>query len=315
MSDFQRYEEPDRYFLLTNRVEQGRFLFRPDQECRRIAKGCLAWAADKCNVRLVAYIFISNHFHIVAGFPDCNRGEFMREFQGEFSDRIGDHREEYDGSIFTESYHPTSILDPESLLDEISYTVNNAVRHGLVTDPEAWPGVCSFENLRDGTPLVGQWLDHNRWHNLSRRKDPPPRRAAMVEHVVDLHIPECLPGDSEEERRQGLLERIEKDRKRFCFEAAGLERHFRADNPQTYTESDWRTTRSLEDEAKPKKACVAKDAGKVADYLEDRRDIDEEYRDAADKWKAGRRATFPVGTYPPGCAQPVEKLQARSPPG
>ena len=40
----------------------------------------------------------------------------------------------------------------------------------------------------------------------------------MVEHVVNLHIPEWLPGDTEGEGRQGLRERIEKDRERFCFQ-------------------------------------------------------------------------------------------------
>ena len=313
MADFQRYEEPERYYLLTNRTEQGRFLFRPDAECRRIAKGCLAWAAEKCGVRLVAYVFISNHFHIVAAFPDASRGEFMREFQGELSGRIGDHREDYDGTVFNDSYHPLPLLDPETLLERISYTVNNAVRHGLVTHPEAWPGVCSFENLRDGTPLVGHWLDHNRWHNLSRRKEPPPRKAAMVEHVIDLHIPECLPGETEQERRRLMLDKIEEERKRFCFEA-GIDRHCRPDSPSEFKTMDWRTKQRLEDESKPRKACAAKDPSRVADYLEMRRETDADYRAAAEAWKAGEPATFPLGTYPPGCAKLVEELKARAPP-
>ena len=126
----------------------------------------------------------------------------------------------------------------------------------------------------------------------------------MIEHVVDLHIPECLPGDTEQERRRAMMERIEEDRNRFCREA-GIDRHLRPDRPSEFTTMDWRRRTSLDDDAKSKKVCVGKDAGKVADYLDNRRGIEDDYREAADKWKAGKRATFPVGTYPPGCAQPA----------
>lgn len=314
MPHHRRVEEPDRYWLLSNRTHEGKFLFRPDDECCRIARGCLAWWADQRDVRLVAYVFLSNHFHLVAGFPKANRGDFMRDFQGELSSRIKDHRPDHDGQVFSKPYHDLALLDPESLLNRISYTVNNAVRHGLVTHAEAWPGVCSVERHRDEEPLVGRWLDSNKWYNLSRRKNPPSRQEAMVEHAVDLHIPESLPGDTDAERREAMLDKIEEDRTRFCKET-GLQRHLRPDDPTRFKESDWRKRESIEETwCKKRKLCAGSDPGAVADYIQERRNIDESFREAAEDWKAGHKATFPAGTYPPGRSKPVMDQAARAPP-
>jgi len=313
MPHYRRLEEPDRYYLISNRTHRGEFLFRPDEECNRIVRGCLARQVVRKNVRLVAFVFPSNHFHLVAGFPDRNRAAFMRDFQREVSRRITDYRG-CDGEVFPKRYHPRAMLDGERLLDAISYTVNNPVRHGLVTHPEAWPGVESSEQSLAGEPLVGKWLDHNKWHNLKRRKDPPPRSEAMVEYRAEMHVPECLPGTSEKERRQAMREAIEEDRREFCQEA-GLDRHRRPDEPSDYTRVDWQTQQPIdEDWCEVRKVCAGSEPARVAGYLEKRREIDVLYRHGAEQWKAGQEATFPIGTYPPGQARPVEQSEPRAPP-
>ena len=313
MGHYRRFEEPDRYYLISNRTHCGEFLIRPDLECNRIVRGCLAREVVRHNVRLVAFIFPSNHFHLVAGFPDQNRGEFMRDFQGELSRRLTTDRG-YDDTMFPRPYDARAILDAEMLLDKISYTVNNVVRHGLVTHPQAWPGVEPTAQVRDGEPLVGHWLDHNEWHNLKRRKDPPPKSEAMITYEADLHVPECLEGETEAERRETMLEAIEEGRQGFCRKA-GLDRHKRLDDPQKYTEVDPSTRQTIDEKwCDNRKICAGTDPGKVAGYLEIRQAIDKLYRHAAERWKAGEEATFPPGTYPPGRARPVDKLEPRAPP-
>jgi len=314
MPRYRRLEEPHRFYLISNRTHRGEFLFRPDAECKRIIKGCLAREVVRKNVRLVAFVFPSNHFHLVAGFPDRNRGAFMRDFQREMSRRITDYRG-CDGEVFPKPYHARAPLDSESLLEAISYTVNNPVRHGLVSHPDRWPGVECSEQVRGGKPLVGRWLDHNKWHNFKRRQDPPPRSEAMVKYTARMHLPECLPGDSEQARRETMLEAIEEGRKEFCRQA-GLDRHRRPDDPRDYTQVDWQTQQTIdEDWCTIRKICAGSEPARVADYLEGRREIERLYRQAAERWKMGEEATFPVGTYPPGQARPVEQLEPRAPPG
>ena len=313
MPHHRRHEDPDRYYLISNRTHHGQFLFRPDEECRRICRAALARAAERRNVKLAAYVFPSNHFHLVAAVPDRNRAAFMCDFEGELARRINIHRDRSE-TVFPRPYHPEALLDAESVLHAISYTVNNTVRHGLVTHPGAWPGVCSTDQVRNGAPLVGHWLDRNRWYNFRRRKETPPRKEAMTEHRVDLVVPTCIAGETEAERRETLLERLEKDRRNYCKDA-GLDRHKRSRNPKHYTSVDWRTKQTIDEEwCDIRRACAGEEDGTVARYLKRRRTIDRRYRAAAEAWKRGEKAVFPVGTYPPGRAQCVEQLEARAPP-
>jgi len=313
MPHHRRLEEPDRYWLVSNRTHHGTFLLRPDRTCGQIIRGCLARECERKDVQLVAYAFLSNHFHLVARFPKANRAAFMRDFQGELAGRLNRYRDHAE-TIFPRPYHRQALLDVQTLLDNIAYTAANPTRHGLVADPTHWPGVGSYDCHQDDTPLVGHWLDHNRWHNLKRRQDPPPRQEAMVEYTHRLHVPEKLPGDSRKERRETMLAHIEQTRKRFAREA-GLDGRHRRPPRSEFTQVDWRQRSAIEESwCDTHRVCAGRTAEAVADYLEKRREVDEAYDRAADAWKAGGEATFPVGTYPPGQARCVQKLEARAPP-
>jgi hypothetical protein len=136
----------------------------------------------------------------------------------------------------------------------------------------------------------------------------------MVEKRVELHIPVRLPGDNEEERRAAMLQRIEADRERFCKEA-GIERRLRPDDPARFRSMDWRTRRDIDEKwCSRRRICSGSDREAVEEYREERRAIEERYRQAADRWKAGRSASFPEGTYPPGRAEPVMEKVPRAPP-
>lgn len=314
MPHHRRFEEPDRYLLVSNRTLGGQFLLRPDRECTRIIRGNLAREVERKGVQLVAYAFLSNHFHLVARFPEANCADFMRDFQGELARRLNTFRGRQ-RPVFPVPFHHQAILDVETLLDKISYTATNPTRHGLMADPGHWPGAVSWAHHHSGEPLEGQWLDHRLWHNLTRRQTTPPRREAMVDYQVELHLPPCLPGANEAERRETLCEHLEQGRRRFC-EEAGLEGRHRRPRASHFRRVSWETERAIEEEtwSGPRRACAGKDPEGVAAYLERRRAIDETYRSAAEDWKAGQAATFPVGTYPPGRARPVEQLEARAPP-
>jgi len=314
MPHHRRLEEPDRYFLLSNRTQRGEFTLRPDRECCRIIRGCLARECRRKNVELVSYSFLSNHFHLVARFPEGNRLAFMRDFQGELSRRLNSYRGR-SGTLFPKPYHAQALLDVETMLDQIGYTAANPVRHGLVADPGDWPGVVSFENHRDEAPLEGRWLDHNRWHNLQRRQEPPPRCEAMVEYTLDLHVPDRFPGETREERRKTMLEHIERARRRFV-EEAGLDGRRRRKPTSRFQRVEWRRRESInEGWCDIRRACAGSEADAVAGYLDRRRRIDEAYREAAEAWRSGQEAAFPTGTYPPGQAQCVKDPHARAPPG
>ncbi|MFB6350260.1 MAG: transposase [Bradymonadaceae bacterium] len=130
MGHYGRLEEPNRWYIISNRTHRGEFVFRPDEECRRIIKGCLAREVERKNVRLAAYIFPSNHFHLVAGFPEANRAAFMRDFQGELSRRITDRLQR----MAQPQTPPRAAAQTEAMVE---YTVDLCVPTDIPGDDEA----------------------------------------------------------------------------------------------------------------------------------------------------------------------------------
>lgn len=303
-----RHQKPDALYLMTNRCADGQFLMRPDPECRRIISGVLARAADRFDVRLVCYIFVSNHFHVIGGFPKLNRDAFMGRVTCEISDRLNTLRNR-SGPMFPIRYHPEELADDQAVRDKICYLLNNPVKDGLVPTADAWPGVTSMGCHRSGEPLEGRWLDHDRWHNLKRRKTTDHTRdEAMRHHSVQLYLPDALDGDTDDERRQSLLDLVETDRQRLHDEAeqklgcaprfvgrAGILNRDPRDRP---TDSD------IDARGQSRRRMFATtEPGALAGLREAHRKRTHAYRLAVEAMRDGDTYEFPRGMHPPGQAR------------
>ena len=211
----KRHVDPDRYYFLTNRTQEGTFLFRPDAECNRIIAGVLARCVEQHDVELVCFVFMSNHFHLIARFPDSNMSAFMRDLQSQIADRVNTIRGDRSGTVFPKPFDDQVLIGADVLLDKISYVLNNPVKDGLVCCPRDWPGVTSYGCHSDEKNFVGKWFDANKWHNLKRRKSVHSKEEALREYRVQLHVPTSLPGDTPTARVKKILTRIEEDRVKF----------------------------------------------------------------------------------------------------
>lgn len=313
-----RHVSPTHFYLLTNRCVLGTHLLRPDEEACRILKGCLARAADRHDVELVCFVFLSNHFHLIARFPNQNMGEFMGTFQGQVASRINDHRGR-SGTVFPRRYDDEILLDGQALEDKIGYVLNNPLHHDLVPAADAWPGVNSFGLHEEGEPLRGRWLNSREWTKLKRRKTDHDREEAMETYTVELHLPETLGGGGALEavadggtdpadRRRRLLEIVRQDRRRRWAERTGA-----VDRPppgmfapDEIREMDWRR-RPEESPSSPfdgRRLGVASNVEAICEYEEFRRDLSERYRTLSEAWREGddiEPEEFPAGTYPPTC--------------
>ena len=297
-----RVVESERLYLLTNRCIFGMHLMRPDAEVRRIILGCLARAADKFDVEIVCFCFLSNHFHLIAGFPELNMAEFMEQLQGQIARRINDHWGR-SGQFFGQRYDDQALLDDQVVRDKIAYVLNNPLKHGLVTRAGAWPGVSSMEAHRNGTAVEGQWLNGETWGNLCRRKGEYDRQEAMETYSFELHLPEALEGDGEAERRERLLEVVDEDRRREWAERSGREdRAPHVCGAEAVYEQHW-SDRPDDPPSGPfqrRRLAVAAQPERLRAYLEERAEIQRAYRKAVSLWRDREVGDFPPGTYPPG---------------
>jgi len=291
------------YYFITNRCLLGQFLMRPDEECRRIVKGCLARAADQLGVELVCFVFLSNHFHLIARFPRANMAEFMERFQGQVAERLNKHRDRKE-TVFPERYDDQVLLDDQAVRDKIAYVLNNPVEADLVARAEDWKGVSSMGLHLADEPLEGKWLDHTYWRKLRRRKADHDREEAMVEHTVELHLPDAL-DDVDGKSRLERLRQLVADGRRLYHAAGGGNG---PDDPgyvlgfEAAAEQDWRKRAEVPDESEGRRLLgVAADAETIVSYHDWRGEVHRDYRRTWKKAPGVPRDAFPDGTYPPGC--------------
>ena len=166
-------EDQPVYYLVTNRVAGGRFLFK-DQEKQRLKK-LLFSGVDRLSYQVVDYVFMDNHFHLIVKIPpidkisdsqllkryriykndpeidfftDAERIDFKFKIH-DISFIIGNFEQRFVqwfnrthnswGRLFGQRFDSELIEVSEhsdSLLRVMAYVTLNPVRAGLVKDPK-----------------------------------------------------------------------------------------------------------------------------------------------------------------------------------
>ena len=148
---------------VTARTLQGRFLTRPSSKVNEVILGIVGRAQRIYGVELYAFIFMSNHFHILmrvasakqmAGFVGYIKTNIAKELGG-----VHGWKETFWGT----RYHHLSLDDEDSALlqsKRLRYILSNSCKEGLVASPLDWPGVSTARALcRGETMLPGIWYD------------------------------------------------------------------------------------------------------------------------------------------------------------
>jgi REP element-mobilizing transposase RayT len=86
---------------ITTRTLQGRLLLTPKPLLNRIIIGALARASQRFNVGIVAAVFLSNHYHILARVDDAEQlSSFLALFNSKLAREVGPDRLEGKASVF-----------------------------------------------------------------------------------------------------------------------------------------------------------------------------------------------------------------------
>ena len=138
-----RNKDPGIYRLITARTEGAHLWMRPSKDVNKIIHGVLARYAEIFQVVVYAYIFLSNHYHLLIKCPLSNADEFAENLNRELARRLNWklHR---GGKFWGRRYSEQEVLSEEDLLEAYLYILTNAVKHGLEKDPSRWPGVSSY---------------------------------------------------------------------------------------------------------------------------------------------------------------------------
>lgn len=283
---------PETLVEVTNRTIQGRYLLAPSKRFRAITLGALGRAQRRYGVEIHAFVFLSNHYHLLITVRDV---EQMARFVGYFESKLAKEvarRTGWRDKIWARRYAAIPVSqEAAAQVGRLEYLLSQGVKEGFVPHPADWPGAHSVEAMLEGAALEGVWPDRTAQSRArGRGESPRPGDFALRERVELSPLP-CWrdePAEAVRERVRGLVEGI-------VAEAQASPRAYRkllaAGRP---TDRPRRSKRS----PAPWFHCASK-----AVRLELKRAYGEflaAYRQAAERLKAGElTAPFPDGCFPP----------------
>ncbi len=289
---------PERGALVevSNRTIQGRFLLRPSPELNDIIVGVLGRAQRRFDLRIFAFQFLSDHFHMLAWAVDAKQlAGFMEYFGGNLAREAG-RMSCWSGKFWNRRYHSAVVAsDDRSQFDRLRYVISNGCKEGLVASPLEWPGVSSTFALLDGTMVLrGKWYNRTREY---RARTPAPRHVFAEDEAIHLsQLPSLAQLDPEEFRRtiHSIVEEIENDTRQM-HKANGTKP---AGPKWVMKQRPHRVPKAMK--RSPAKRFLAAFRQSIAELYRAYQEFINRYREAAESLRSGdRMVQFPPGCFPP----------------
>ena len=283
---------------VTCRALQSRFLLRPGPTLDAIILGALARTQRRYAVRIIAFFFASNHFHLILEVDDARQlSRFMNYFNSKVAREIGrltGGREK----IFGRRYQAIPISDePEAQMARLRYVLSHGVKEGLVERAQEWPGVHCVGALTEGKVLEGGRFDRTQEYLARRRGEDFGTYQYATRETLELSPLPCWQHLTSEQRQRlaaAMVSEIEAEaaerRERSGVQALGPAAIL-TQNPES---------RPLKTKRSPAPAVHAASRAVRRELRNAYFLFVAAYRSAAEKLRAGHRnAQFPTGCFPP----------------
>lgn len=144
-----RDRDPAKIRLVTLRTEQAALWMIPFAPVNEIIGGVVARYQEIFGIEIFAYVFLSNHKHLLVRAPYRNLDEFEENVNREIARRINKLNGRQ-GRFWAKRYSDQECVRDDGVLEALTYVASNPVRHGLVEDPDEWPGLNFIEHLDRG---------------------------------------------------------------------------------------------------------------------------------------------------------------------
>ncbi len=171
MARLLRNHKPGATLEITIRTVQGRHLLVPSDDLNEIILGIVGRAQELYGVRIHAFVFMSNHYHLIVTVPD---GLALAKFEGYLNGNLARDVGRLHGwkdKIWSRRCRAIPILEDVAMVDRAEYLLSHGCKEGLVERPRDWPGVSRLNAMLRGEPSRGFWFSRTaEWHN--RGRDP-----------------------------------------------------------------------------------------------------------------------------------------------
>jgi REP-associated tyrosine transposase len=173
MSRPLRIEFDGALYHVTSRGDRQEPIYEDDQD-RRAFLEVLGSVVERFRWICHAYCLMGNHYHLVIGTPEGNLSKGMRQLNGVYT-QISNRRHGRTGHLFQGRYK-SILVDKDAYFLEVSrYVVLNAVRAGMVKQPEKWQwssynATAGFESCPGWLKAEGLLAQFGRDRGLARRR-------------------------------------------------------------------------------------------------------------------------------------------------
>ena len=274
----------------------GMFLTRPSREANDLILGVLGRAQALFPVDLFAFIFMSNHFHILMRVLSAKRlADFSGYLKSNVAKELG-HLYDWKAKFWGARYDSAPVGDSEaSQLERFQYILANGCKEGLVASPLDWPGVSSAPALYRGeTRLEGTWYDRTAQYYAKVRGV---QQLFPSKQTVRLSPLPFLEGLTSAQQRAFMVDEIR------ALEAQTAARHEEAGTRPVGARKILRRNPHDKPEDFQASPGPAFHASTVEEYIamkEARAAIIAAYRAASARLRQGENdVEFPEGTFPP----------------
>lgn len=138
---------PGQTYLITRRCTQRQFLLRPDETTERIFEYCLAEAAQRFGMRLIAWIALSNHYHLVLEDTFGLLPAFLAHLNKMLAKVLNARWRRAENLWASEQASAVWLVEATDVFDKAVYTLANPVAAELVDRLVDWPSASSLRWL------------------------------------------------------------------------------------------------------------------------------------------------------------------------
>jgi hypothetical protein len=307
---------------MTRRTKGRHFFLKPGSEMDQVVKYCMARAAERAEILIHNFAFMSNHEHVTFTDPKGRHPEFTQwmnlhiakcgKILWDIPENMWDNRKP----------HIMELENEEALFDSMCYVYENPVTSKLVRTASQWPGVISRPNDLYGYEEVIKPppIFFKPWSDVATLKVCPPpmladwnidqlvadlkKRNAAIEaemaaimrdenrrYLTPEHIRNTNPWDQPSGVKTVYELRQSFEVVNSCEHDA---EHVKAE-PKKKPESNASKRQPRPKNRVPKVKALFRSRAKL--YLEQLRIFHEHYRQAFQDMKNGLPAVFPYGTY------------------
>jgi len=302
-----RMHIPNTVHFVTNRTEHEMFLLLPTE---RITEIIQCWFARALclfgdGLEIYAFIFLSNHFHILCSDTKGTLAAFMCYFQANVAKAI--NREiGRKGSFWSREYDDVIVDGENEFWDRYAYTIGNAVKAGLVNKSSEWFGWNSLEGAMSDGKYSFEMLNRTKIHNATRRGQKVDVSKFIEKWAFELTPPPFLEEKTDAEKKRFIKELVK-----------GAEAEYRSkrgNKPPLGVENILKqrpTDRPRNPSFSPRIKVFCFDRERRHEWLNGYRNFVGGYREIFDGFRKAsskrRRPTveWPPGSYPPSCWYPV----------